>query len=231
MDLDIKLFFKDPPRMKEDVKRHIRDVGASIVARCVHHLHRMKIDRATAKHVQFVFFHMAQEPLSRVVRTSLCVQQLRIKTMQKVFARVCRECEASEEKNAGIDKKIIRYVTTQLKAHGMKFSPQAALQLSACVAEICGILLNCTAGMMTEKTMTLSHFYDNSCMYCVSNGTPVLNNSLVRFLHYVNQPMPEWAPIDSKQQQPKPKERQVYKTQKLEMKHVSFADDRLATHS
>ncbi len=233
MDFDIKLFFKDPPRVKEDVKSHIHTIGEQIVDKSIHHFKCMSVERVVPKHVQLVFFHMSQEPFTRITRNSLCIQHLKIKTLQKVFTRVYQECEKNGMKNGGIDKKIIKYVSAKLAENNIKFNAQAVVQLSACVAEVCGILLNCTATMMgSDKTMTLNHFMQHSCAYCLSNGTKVLNNSLVRFLHYVKQPNPELVNIEddkkrklshvSANNKENTKKRVVYKTQKLEMKNVSF---------
>jgi hypothetical protein len=233
MDFDIKLFFKTPPRIKEDLKSHVHHIGEQIVDKCIHHLKQMGVERVVPKYVHMVFFHMAQEPFTRVTRNSLCIQQLKIKPVQKVFARVFHDCEQSESKNAGIDKKIIKYVSAKLSEHNLKFNPQAVVQIAACTGEICGILLNCTAVMMeNEKTMTLKHFNDNSCTYCLSNGSKVLNHSLVRFLHYIKQPNPDCRTIDVSKKRKcaqtsaeAEKDARTYKPQRLETKQVSFTAD------
>ena len=71
MEFDLKLFFKEPPRIKEEVKVYMHDTASRIVKRAVEHIKFLQIERILPRHVRIIIFEMTQDPLTRMKRVGL----------------------------------------------------------------------------------------------------------------------------------------------------------------
>lgn len=192
MDFDLKVFFKDPPRIKEEVKAYIHNLANLMVDRAIHDIHQLNISRVLPRHIRLVVFHMSQDPLTRSTRAGLCVQQAKVKSMAKVFQRALDttiEALKTDQRYGGIDKKMVKGTQTAFLLAGVRFSTSASVCLAACVAEVCGIMLNSTQSLMKDRTMSLALVHSLSSTHCISSGEKCINSSLVRFVHCLALPV------------------------------------------
>lgn len=194
MEFDLKNFFKEAPRFKEEVKQCMHDLAKNIVIRATCHFKMLNIDRILPRHVRIVIFQMAVDPLTRCNRTGLCVQQMKIKNMMRIFQRVLDDTDKNLQKDARyglIDKKIVKGTCALLEKAEIRFSSAGAVCLAACVAEVCGIILNATQHLMQERTITQALLQTHGTTHRLSNGQQCTNASLLRFLHSMQGPHPE----------------------------------------
>lgn len=188
MDFDPKSFFADPPRLKEEVRTYIHDFATRMVQVASAYARFMGIDRLLPRHVRLIVFMMAQDPIVRCSRSGLCVQRSKTQPMTRVFTRVIDSVEGrlkDDPKYGGIDKKLVKGTLIILTNTNMKTSTAANIYLAACVAEVCGIMLNATQKLMTERTMSLSLLNEHKTTYLSSSGYMSTNVSLVRFVHFI----------------------------------------------
>ena len=238
MEFDLKVFFKDPPRIKEDVKAYMHEIASRIVIRAAQHIRTLGIDRILPRHVKIVIFHMTQDPLTRMNRHGLCTQQTKVKSIAKVFQRtidLAEEALKSDAKYGGIDKKIVKGTQLILTEQNVRHSTGASVCLAACVAEICGIMLNSTQSLMEDRTINLNALHSYSTTHCISTGDKCTNSSLLRFLHYIDtQVHAEVDPVAMSDSRAKEAEAEAKpstrpespkrKLRRLEEKTVSFDD-------
>lgn len=236
MEFDLKLFFKEPPRIKEEVKVYMHDTASRIVKRAVEHIKFLQIERILSRHVRIIIFQMTQDPLTRMTRVGLCVQQSKVKNMAKVFQRTIDSTEENlkgDAKYGGIDKKVVKGTQTILDDMEVRYSTGASVCLAACVAEVCGIMLNSTQTLMQERTINLASLQTYATIHCISSGEKCCNSSLVRFLHHLNLPMQKEIEQTADDVKDLPKiskkstrESPGRKMRRLEEKSVSFSEDK-----
>lgn len=248
MDFDLKPFFKDPPRIRDEVRRYIHLLATNIVERIAYHAQMLEVDRMLPRHVRMIIIHMTQDPLTRMNRNGLCIQHTKVKTMSRVFQRALDDAETNlktDSKYAGIDRKIVKGSQAVLTRLNLRFSAGASVCIAACVAEICGIILNSTHTLMEDRTVSLSALQTYGTTHCLSSGEKCVNSSLVRFIHSIFTPphpelfrLKEKAPVHAKQPPspapPAPKhkiarESPSKKLRRLESKSVSFHMDKRPT--
>jgi hypothetical protein len=192
MDFDLKFFFKDPPRFREDVKHYMHDLANKIVLRVCQHMKALNIDRLLPRHVSFIMFQICQDPVTRYMRHGLSCQAHRVKPLSKVFAKVLCETTIAiekEHKNGNIDRKIIKGTQSIIDEHGMKSSIVATVLVASCVAEVCGIMLNDARQYGDKKTITLDILQEASTTHVLSNGEACTNISLARFIASIYRPI------------------------------------------
>lgn len=191
MEFDLKVFFKDPPRFREDVKTYMHEFAGRIVKRVILHMKMLEITRLLPRHVGLIMFQMCSDPITRYTRQGLSTQTLKVKTLSKVFARVLQDTTEALERDAkygGIDKKIVKGTAHLIEEAGLKSNSTATVLVAACVAEVCGIMLN-DAGKTDKKTLTLEVLHQSSTVHVLSNGESCVNASLVRFIHSIHTPL------------------------------------------
>ena len=192
MDFDLKSFFVESPRIKDEVRAHMHQLATTIVIRFVAYAKQLQVERILPRHVRMIAFQMAQDPLLRCSRQGLCVQKTAIKSLQRILTRAFDDVDNAlkqEIKHGGIDRKIVKQTGLLLEKHDQKASTAAVVSIAACVAEICGVMLNSTAQNMTEKTMTLSLIHEHACTHITSSGERCRNASLHRFLVTLDRPL------------------------------------------
>lgn len=190
MDFDLKLFFKEPPRFREEVKSHMHELATSFVKRVCEHMKALEIDRLLPRHVSIVVFQMCQDPITRYTRHGLSMQTPRVKPLNKVFARVIQNTEAALEtdKYGLIDRKIVKGTQAIIGECGLKSNAAANVLIAACVAEMCGIMLN-DARQREKKTITLDVLQEASTIHVLSSGEACTNVSLLRFITSIQRPL------------------------------------------
>tara|TARA_B110001450_G_scaffold251866_1_gene272599 strand:- start:2081 stop:3010 length:930 start_codon:yes stop_codon:yes gene_type:complete len=230
MDFDLKLFFKDPPRFREDLKHYMHDLAKKIVLRVCQHMKALNIDRLLPRHVSLIMFQMCQDPVTRYMRHGLSCQAHRVKPLSKVFAKVLCETTIAiekEHKNGNIDRKIIKGTQNIIDENGMKSSNVATVLVASCVAEVCGIMLNDARQCGDKKTITLDILQEASTTHVLSNGEACKNISLARFITSIYRPMLSEFQVEVEESTRKRKpDRHLVDKQKrriLEEKTVKFA--------
>lgn len=191
MDFDLKVFFEQPPRFREDVKAYMHDLAARFVHRVCQHMDALKIDRLLPRHVSLIIFQMCRDPITRYTRHGLSLQTLRVKTMSKVFAKVLQETEVAienKEKYGLIDKRIVKGTKDIIEHNGLKTNNAANVLVAACVAEMCGIMLN-DARRDDQKTITLEMLHETATVHVLSNGEACSNVSLIRLITSFQRPL------------------------------------------
>ena len=227
MDFDLKPFFRDPPRFREDVKKYMHEVANRIVWRVCQHMSALGVDRLLPRHVHLIMFQMCQDPVTRYMRHGLSAQTNRVKPMCKVFAKVLQETSAAieqEHKNGHIDRKIIKGTHKIIEDYGLKSSAAATVLVASCVAEVCGIMLN-VARQRDAKTMTLDVLREASTTHILANGESCKNISLARFIASVYRPT--WAELEAQREDTRKRKSEAalskqFKRRSLEEKRVQF---------
>lgn len=190
MDFDLRLFFETPPRFREEVKRHMHDLATRIVLRVANHANLLGIERIHPRHARIILAQMCQDPLPRCNRSGLCLHNSKIKPMNRVFCRVMDITAKSEDaKNGGIDRKIVKGTLQVLANNNVKSAMGGGVFVAACVAEVCGIMLNAAHNMTNEKTVSMESLQNYACQHKLASGHIVENASLMRFIRHVDSPI------------------------------------------
>ena len=190
MDFDLKSFFEQPPRMKDEVRRYMHYISLRFVERIALHARHLEIERLMPRHVRMILFSMTPDPQTRYTRQGICTQQLRIKSISKLFQKSMDAAEAAyanKDKYGGIDKRIVKNVLGVFAEHKTGTAMLTNVLVAACISEMNGILLNAACHMMIKmelgKTMTTEILQTHGCTVELSNGDRCTNSSLVRFIH------------------------------------------------
>lgn len=168
----------------------MHELATSFVKRVCEHMKALDIDRLLPRHVSIVIFLMCQDPITRYTRHGLSMQTPRVKPLSKVFARVIQNtaAELEKEKYGLIDRKIVKGTQAIIEGCGLKSNATANVLIAACVAEMCGIMLN-AARQRDKKTITLDVLQEASTIHVLSNGEACTNVSLVRFIASIKRPL------------------------------------------
>jgi hypothetical protein len=169
----------------------MHDLACRIVKRVISHMKNLEIARLLPRHVPLIMFQMCLDPVTRYTRQGLCVQTLKVKSLSKVFARVIQDTTLAFEKDqryGGIEKKIVKSTTSLIEEAGLKSNSHASVLVAACIAEVCGIMLN-DARQLDKKTITLEILQQSSTVHVLSNGETCVNASLVRFIESIKRPI------------------------------------------
>lgn len=190
MDFDLRHFYKSPPRFREDVKAHMHALATSFVKRTCMQMRALQIDRLLTRHVPLIIFQICQDPITKFSRNGLSTQTCRVKSLSKVFHRTLHDTmhALQHDKYGDIDKKIVKGTQIILQAHGLKSNFNACVLIAACVAEMCGIMLN-AARQDDKKTITIELLQEYSTKHVLSSGELCTNISLVRFLNSIQKPL------------------------------------------
>lgn len=187
MELDPKCFFDNPPRMKEDLKDHMKKLSEKIVAKILSFSGKLfSNERLNHRHIKLAVLAMSVEPITVYNRNGLCVQNVKLKPISKILCKSIDNAVAnmSENKYGNTDKKIFKGCVKLLK--DVKSSSSAAVALSAVVSQICGILMQSTLENSSEvKTLTLDCVKENGIKHKSTNGSTFPYSSLIRFLNIV----------------------------------------------
>ena len=185
MNFDLQAFFETPPRFRTEAKDYIHMLALAMLKRLIHCAENMSISRVLPRHVRLIMIHLCEEPLTKYNKNGICLQQHKMKPMYVLFKKVIdRALEEIENgnKRANIQAKIVRNVTNMLKTRGIKFSPASAVCFSACIAEICGILLHSSTKYSDERTITTNMLREKGIVYKTSHGEICTNIPFKRFL-------------------------------------------------
>lgn len=192
MDINASAFFRSPPRIASEVTAAVREMALRMVTRAAEHALALNAARVQPRHVRLISIVMAQDPMTRLSRNGLCVQETKVKPVVKVLKRAVDDAEkaiARGAANGDIDDSIVRSTRAVWTKLGVPFDASAAVCMAACVAEVCGIMLNSTQRLMNDSTvMRLSDFEAHSTTYSLSSGGTCANTSLRRFLTHLFRP-------------------------------------------
>lgn len=203
MDFDIKVFFETPPRISNEVRFYIHERATKIVELVCLHTKHLNIDRILPRHVRCIFAVICQDPVTRLERQTITVQQLKVKTMAQLFKIAFDEVEVALEKDSKyglLDKKIVKGCCAVMEQHGVKASTTGYVFVAAAVSELCGIILHATHVMMVEKTMSLELVHKHGTRVMLSSGQHVYHVSLMRLLkliHNIDISAPSRTPMHS----------------------------------
>ena len=233
MEFDLKVFFQDPPRIRDEVKKHIYNISTKFVERVITHVRVLDIERVLPRHLRLVLFNIVPDPQTRVTRNGLCSQKSRIKSISKIFQSAMDATEKhlqGDAKYGGISKQIVKSTHVQFDTHNVKASNTTIVLLSACISEICGIMLNTTLQEMgSQRTMTIDMLLNNCTVHTISNGEKCVNASLSRLLHVLQRPHPQTRTKQEAEpdvlQRKRKLETRVHEPTKLEEKKVSFSQN------
>lgn len=189
LEFELKRFFRedDCPRFNQDVKASICKLGTDMVYQVALHMHNFRITRLLPRHVPYLIFQLCQDPYTVILRNGDAqAQRSRIKDLSKILSKVLEDAQVDVEhkKNGNIDRKIVRGVVDVLKSVNLDTTQKAAVMVAACIAEVCGILLN-AAYREADRPKTLN---DELVWRCginhkmSSNGEECKNTSLVRLI-------------------------------------------------
>lgn len=192
MDFELKTFFRDPPRLKEEVKGHIHALAERMAKQFIALAKMLNLERLLPRHIRVLVFQMCQDPFTIMTRQGLATQQSRVKNTFRLLQRALDDSESrvkTDPKYGGIDKRIVKGVTAILEEHEVRASQAAIVSISACIAEVCGLILNATHQQMNpdQRTMTLENVQSFGTKVCLSNGEKCFNASLARLLHAIDQ--------------------------------------------
>lgn len=230
MDFDLKFCFTDPPRFKDEVKKYFYRLSTVTIKHIICHMRLLHIERLLNRHVRLIFFQLSQDPVVKYSKAGLVTQTLKIKPLFKVFKSVIDRTEKALENNkyGNIDKKIVKCTQALFDEYNTKSSHGAVVCVAACIAEVCGIMLNATQSLVPDRTLSLQMVHSFSTTHMTSSGQKCMNASLHRFLCHVEQDVaiPRLTPPSSS----KPRQQQTARLpdkkksfKKLEEKTVSFA--------
>ena len=188
-----------------------------------HHMHALRITRLLPRHVPFLIFQMCQDPHTSISRNNeVLVHRSRVKDLSKILASVIADAhtDANTKKNGNIDRKIVNGVLHVLHEVKLEASQKAAVLIAACVAEVCGIILNTSyQASGCPKTLNDDLVWRFSTTHVMStNKEHCTNYSLLRFISMVKNT--EKSPFQHRADQ-KVEERKRFEVP--EEKNVSFA--------
>lgn len=146
LEFELKRFFRedDCPRFNQDVKASICKLGTDMVYQVALYMHNFRITRLLP-HVPYLIFQLCQDPYTVILRNGDAqAQRSRIKDLSKILSKVLEDAQVDVEhkKNGNIDRKIVKGVVDVLKSVNLDTTQKAAVMVAACIAEVCGILLN-----------------------------------------------------------------------------------------
>lgn len=227
MDFDLKFFFKEPPRFKEEVKLYIHEFATAFVRRTAQYAKIMTIERLLPRHVLLIMFAVSQDPITRYTDRGLCLQQHKIKSVLRVLQRALLNVNQNiqlDPKYGCLDKKLVKGTAQVLEEEGVRTSTAATVYLATCLAEVCGIMLNCThMHMHDQKTVSLAVLKEMSMIHQLSSGEICTNVSLMRFIHSITHPPPS---ISSNHAKSVKRVREESAYCQIEERNVSFADSK-----
>lgn len=187
MDIDAKIFFETPPRMKEDVKEYVRTLAATLVGKFVQMARIMFGDeRIHSKHIKWIVLALCPDPITMYNRNGLCVQNVKMKHFSKVLCKGIDDAvEAMAQNKYGeVDKKIHRgcaKLAADIKCHA-----SAIVALASIVSQTCGILMQSAVENYGDvKTLTLECIKEHGVMHRSSSGDVIPYSSFMRFLNMV----------------------------------------------
>lgn len=194
MEFDPKCFFEHPPRMREDLKEHIKAFSHSVVVKMLQFGKIMfEQERLTDKHIVLILIAMCPEPLTIYNCQGLCVETSKLKPIYKVLCRSITTAldMSKEDTHGGIDKKLHKSCLKVIKENGVKTSQDGALAIGAVVSQVCGIILQSALHNAPDsKTLTLDIVREKGYYHKTSTGNTVPYPSLMRFANVVENFVP-----------------------------------------
>lgn len=191
MEFDVKCFFVDPPRVKEEVRTYMQQVATRIVQRFAVLCRMLQVDRVHPPHVTLVFAQMAPEPRTQYSRQGLCAVRPAVRPMTRIFRKVVETTMVKVEegdKYGGVERRLLRSTGVCLRGAHVKATPAAVACVAACVSEVCGLMLNAAHRQMTERTLTLDAVRRHACEQTVAKRVAT-HTSLREFLECLERPL------------------------------------------
>ena len=189
MDIDPKKFFNEPPRMKEDVRIHLRDTINAVLTHIYDVLHKLQLDTVAPKHVKVAIVCMTNDLVTMYVRDDLMVQSSRIKPLT---ALLCRSIDraisriADGCKHGRVDKKVIRFVEHVDREHALKVTPAGKIAIASVVYELCDMLLQSASFELDRdksiQTLSSEHMRVSEGIVRLKHGERYVHAALLRFL-------------------------------------------------
>lgn len=189
MDIDPKKFFDDPPRMKEDVRIHLRDTNNAVLTYIYDVLYKLQIDTVAPKHVKAAIVCMTNDLVTMYVRDDLLVQSSRIKPLT---ALLCRSVDRAISRLADgckygrVDKKVVKFVEHVDREQALKVTPAGKVAIASVVYEICDMLLQSASFELDRdksiQTLSSEHMRVSEGIVRLKHGDRYVHAALLRFL-------------------------------------------------
>lgn len=232
MEIEPEAFFSTPPRFQAEVGAFIRDLSSRVVQRFAQHARCLGIERLTPQSVKLIVFSICSDPYTRQTRHGLAVQQSKLRNMLKLFGRSMRDAEAAmaHHRYGNIDRMIVQSVQSAL---AVKHTDAAAVCVAACVATLCGIVLNSTHNFTGDrKVIEVADVHAHCDRHTLSTGEVVRNASMARLLHVLRTPLQDVAPPpDATRPRREKAPNKTFDCRRLGAKTVSFRlDPQVAEH-
>ena len=192
MDFDPKCFFEKPPRMKDDLKLYIRTMADRIVYKITQLCLFVNNDKIGTKQIKHIILLLCVDPITCYTRDGLSYSQGTLRSMSRILLKAIDRAQQYVEngdKYGNMDKKMVKCVQSILTDGQVKFGSSGVISITACVSEVCGLLLHATyKGMNYPKTLTLEGLKTyGTTHFSESSSKSVTNASLIRLLHVLEQ--------------------------------------------
>ena len=183
LEIDVRSFFTDPPRLKEEVKLFIHRFLHLFYDKLLSIFKAMNISRVHVVDVRMAIFICVKDPILMYTNEGLFVQQTKLRSMHRILSRSIDKAMEHDGNVGGINRKFIRMCKTHFKTKtNMCLTMEAVVAIVACATETCGIVLNTANRHTATKTLTLKDVKATYYRYKTSGGEQCINNSLIRLM-------------------------------------------------
>ena len=187
MNIDPKMFFKNSPRIREEVRIYVNNVATQVLERFLEYAKILNIDNINPVGALLLSTLICSDPITTYQSgNELCVQTCKIIPMQVLIGKAIQETEIAckDLKYGNIDKKLVCQTNAIIRQSKQKYTRTGACCVAACIAEIIGIILNSavdTDTMCTTLTLEMVEKYGMTHR-SRTTGTRISNGSLIRLL-------------------------------------------------
>ena len=184
--IDCRRFFREPPRIRAEVKQHVDEIAQKILDAIVRAVRIFDAEQLAQKHVRLALFLIMVEPVTCFMNGQLCYRQ---STLKPIFKSLTRAIARSDEavRNGNRYGRMERHTFLTICRHGKaqepRFTKPALLHVAAVINEVCGILLHNAQAHMRDATLTMAHMKLALTVKDEHGTRP--HASFIRFLHRV----------------------------------------------
>lgn len=194
MDLDLRPFFSEAPRMNSEMKSLAKGLAAGCLRHVVDTVRKLaQNESVTPRHVKLAVLVACADPIMSCTRDGIAIQITRVKCAARILCRAVDEAVnalAEGNTSGNLDRKLLRSTKQMLQSEfgEYKFSKAGIVSIAAVVSEFCGILLNAAGLHLKEQggqTLTPEIFQANCVKHRLTTGDVHTNSSLLRLLALV----------------------------------------------
>ena len=186
MNFDPKAFVAGESKARADAKEYIRDLCERIVLRFLFQIKLLNVPHVTIDHIRLVAFQLAAAPATALQRDELLVHANRVTDTARIFMRAIDM--ALDRAGTSVDTNIVAHTAAMCAEQSIKLQSDACLAISACAAEICGIITN--GAVRHGAMLTVARLQHDGTMYTNSSGETFQNESLRRTIHCMKHTRP-----------------------------------------